>query len=310
MQRLRYRGAVYRQADMPYTNAEELAKFKIELHKAFKIHSMSNTMFNLKSSMGTIIGVHKNIGDVQPKPDVIALAVQTAINAWQPDQHVGQYEMTEHENYFTKRFFTRKFIVDATVTYSKRETVVKILVDKQYHDASAYPRAANTVYVGLSWESKQGVKTVVDKTVRGDQERWLVQTEGRSFAELFSTDDIISEMKRDAANLQSQNKWKQEADELEKQKAVLEETYGFYATMSSMMKAKAKLALEKQQGFSGTVMRRKDAVEQRVKDGWQVQTDRSGKRIFTSPSGSFYYEKDITKWAMDYAQYLIDNQIL
>jgi len=59
--------------------------------------------------------------------------------------------------------------------------------------------------------------------------------------------------------------------------------------------------------LDGRLITRKDYVRRRVKEGWRVAA-RSYGRVFESPEGTFLSERDLTKTALDFAEYLIEGQ--
>lgn len=61
--------------------------------------------------------------------------------------------------------------------------------------------------------------------------------------------------------------------------------------------------LDKKQGFSGQITRRRDFIENVISSGGKVTQMRNG-RVLELPSGSFYTEKDVTKIGIDYAEFL------
>lgn len=164
---------------------------------------------------------------------------------------------------------------------------------------SAALGATGQVYVGLTWESPQGQRTVVGERAG----LFAVRTEGRIGAELHSLDDVLFEMRRDAANLKTRRQAgeRRRAEEARHKEASY--AHGFYETMTPTQAARAKKTLEKTQGFNRKIMRRKDAIEQMVAEGWRVQ----GNRL-VSPTGSYFEQKDITKTALDYAQHLTQTK--
>lgn len=83
----------------------------------------------------------------------------------------------------------------------------------------------------------------------------------------------------------------------------------FLATFAPMQRAKAEAALDRQMRFDGRYCFRGTEVERRIAEGCTVMLSRQGERRLAWPNGVFLDEKQISKTAMDYAEFLIAQRI-
>lgn len=72
--------------------------------------------------------------------------------------------------------------------------------------------------------------------------------------------------------------------------------------------ARAKQTLERQRIINGKPDTQADYIAREVANGARTQVDRNGRRIFMKPNGAFMYESDLSKTALDYADFLIAQQ--
>jgi hypothetical protein len=84
----------------------------------------------------------------------------------------------------------------------------------------------------------------------------------------------------------------------------------FISTMKPMAAARAKSALERGIMSNGKLYTRSSLVESKVLAGAKVVLSPEGKRRLQIPNGAFLDESQISKTAMDYAEYLINNPSL
>lgn len=151
------------------------------------------------------------------------------------------------------------------------------------------------------WQSPQGERRITGTTSVGGQERYLVVTAGNSLPDLINPAEIEAEIRRDEANAASRAKAKQAIAQSAAQDAVGASLDGFENTLTSMMRARAVVALT-QKGIqsNGTFYRCiRDLVRAHVAQGWKVQGER-----FVSPHGTFLTQQQITKLGLQYADYL------
>jgi len=74
--------------------------------------------------------------------------------------------------------------------------------------------------------------------------------------------------------------------------------------MSAMQRGKILSVLNKDRSINGKPDTQKDYVEREVPKGAKVVTLKNGRRAFQKPDGSFLYESDLSKAALDYAEHL------
>lgn len=73
--------------------------------------------------------------------------------------------------------------------------------------------------------------------------------------------------------------------------------------------ARAKQTLERQRMINGKPDTQAAYIAREVVNGARVQADRNGRRVFMKPDGAFMYESDLSKTALDYAEFLIAQQV-
>jgi hypothetical protein len=161
--------------------------------------------------------------------------------------------------------------------------------------------------IGTSWNSPQGVRTFVGVVpLRGGETRLGIQTGDRRIFQLFRTEaEIEQEIRRDTKNVEVDARVRTEKEAAAaayvNQRASLDR---FLAQFPQLAGAKANAALTKKVMWAGVYLPRHGNVEQRVAEGWHVETTPKGERRFYSPDGRFLTEKDTSKVALDYAEFL------
>jgi len=153
---------------------------------------------------------------------------------------------------------------------------------------------------GYTWESKQGVRKVV--RVRGD--RYFITTGASPHAQILPASEMADEIARDQANVASQRKDRDAIEAGRRAEAAAIDVDGFDRTLSSKAAAKAVEALNKQVSVNSRFAKRKDHIKRMLKEGYRVEIDSRGRRVFVSPGGGFFFEKDLTKTGLDYAEHL------
>jgi hypothetical protein len=81
---------------------------------------------------------------------------------------------------------------------------------------------------------------------------------------------------------------------------------GFEKQFSDLQRGKVLAALNKTQGVNGVVATRKAHIRRLVGEGYTVASAKEGRRLI-APDGSFFAEADLTKTALDYAEYLNES---
>jgi len=81
----------------------------------------------------------------------------------------------------------------------------------------------------------------------------------------------------------------------------------FESTLTPTSRARAIEALNAKIRINGVFQTRKQYIRDRVAQGAVVSTNSEG-RVLQSPDGSYMRQRDITKFALDYAEYLIQQR--
>jgi hypothetical protein len=126
--------------------------------------------------------------------------------------------------------------------------------------------------------------------------------------QIFKTE---AEANREAELMAARSKSKAEAWQREQAAQAAkkrEPTEQFLAGLKPAQAAKAREALERGMGFRGEVHPRAKIIATLLGEGHALSTDKTGKRRLTSPAGTFFSEADLTKTAMDYAEFLLSQK--
>ncbi|UDM18861.1 hypothetical protein [Vogesella sp. XCS3] len=169
-------------------------------------------------------------------------------------------------------------------------------------DASRVVLAETYAFVGRKWLSVHGQCEVSGVDEDG---RLLISAEGRTLPEKLDVAQLGGRISHDEKQLAIQKAAASERAAVDRGQPVALD--GFVVGMNPARKAKAIAALNKQQGFNGVVKPRGEMMAQCVAAGYQVVATPTGRRL-VGPTGGFWMESDITKTAMDFAQYLIEQQ--
>lgn len=189
--------------------------------------------------------------------------------------------------------------------------VVATLIRANRRDLAYRFVGAVSVKVGLSWESVQGTR----KVVQIDESRGLasIQTGDGRFLELLPLAEVPKEIEFDTKQLASRQKTQRSREEREAKeaadKAKRENTYGFAEQFGAMRKQKILDALLKQRSYDRQYMPVKELAERLYREGYEVKPHAKFKLIARSPDGTFWTQRDLTKTAMDYLRYLKDKRV-
>lgn len=175
----------------------------------------------------------------------------------------------------------------------------------------AQPINPGDQWLTMEWEHATMQYAPRTRTVRGQDAsgRWMLATEGDIYVTLHATVEEIARIRefdlranaeREKSNRERQERAARDAAE----KAAREELDGFDVGMPPMRRAKALAALTSPVRFAGKVTTRRDAIRERVQAGWVVTTHDRDVGRFVGPDGTFYTQRDITKFAIDYAAHL------
>lgn len=134
---------------------------------------------------------------------------------------------------------------------------------------------------------------------------FLVTTGGSGLPQIIRTSEIEVEIRRDTKNYESRQKALYEQQSNATQKTEHESWYGFTDRLNPTARARAIAALEGSVRRNGVAVKRGDLIVMLVKEGWIVRKDPSkGRLIEDSKTGSYLLEKDVTKTALDLAEFL------
>lgn len=165
-----------------------------------------------------------------------------------------------------------------------------------------------TIDVGVSWDSKEGLRRIERLVTVGGADRFEVSTAGRPFHDLIAPAEIEREIIRDTKNLES---WRQRQGQAAaasqaaaQRRAQLD---AFLARFTPLARGKADAALTAEKSWNNVTRPRHEHIERRVAEGWTVTDSRAGRR-FSDPTGVFFDEKTLTKLGMDYAAFLSERQ--
>lgn len=155
-----------------------------------------------------------------------------------------------------------------------------------------------------TWNSPRGQRSVDHVDAEG---RVFVRTEGSPHLHILREADIAREVQIDEQGVARRERFMQDkaVEEEMEVKAHASKTglHGFTSKMPRVKAAKIADVLDKVQGFGGEFTNRRMYVEGVIANGGRV-IRAHGERRLEKPSGAYNTEKDITKVAMDYAEYL------
>jgi transposase len=164
-----------------------------------------------------------------------------------------------------------------------------------------------TTPIGRTWQTNLGQATVQSEATVGGQPRLLVKYE-RGATELVRPEELESRIASDVKMYESRQKMaagaqaQREAEQQEKTKY-----QDFTQSMTPMQASKAFNALETNVQSGEQLFKRGDLVKQAVDEGAEIVIARDGKRRLQKQDGSYRTESQISKTAMDYADYLIQH---
>jgi len=128
------------------------------------------------------------------------------------------------------------------------------------------------------------------------------------FAHFVHPDDLEKEISGDISQAKSHEKAKvreaQRVREKAREKQERLNLYGFEKRFSGVQLGRVLDTLGRQQGLSGTFLTRREHIENLVRRGYVVKKHPKYGRVIEAPDGSFYLQEDVTKTALDYADYL------
>ncbi len=167
------------------------------------------------------------------------------------------------------------------------------------------------IETGASWMAPSIAGPVVREVVgtmrhpRTGQLMFAVSTEGIRGQELFSEDDVAFEIKRDTANIRHRVEAEERAAREAEEAAEALYVDGFELEFPERQRPRILEVLNKQVGVRGVFLSRKEHVKNLLEEGFEIRIDPRLGRILEGPRGGFFTEKDLTKTAFDYAEYLL-----
>jgi len=164
---------------------------------------------------------------------------------------------------------------------------------------------ARKLDVGFQWPSKEGVREIVARREVHGNEAFLVITGGGGLPQIIRILEIENEIRRDTKNYESRQRALHEQQTAATQKTEHESWYGFTDRLNPTARARAIDVLEGSVRRNGVAVKRGDLIVMLVKEGWIVRRSSSlGRLIEDSKTGSYLLEKDVTKTALDLAEFL------
>lgn len=159
--------------------------------------------------------------------------------------------------------------------------------------------------VGFTWKSERGERSVFGIQVDpgSGKQVYLIASEGSRSLELVPADEIERYVFVEQSNYESRELARQQTIQIEQKQATHDSWFGFVDALTPTKKAKAIDALNKQVSVRGEFAARGDHVAHLVANGWKVQKTKTG-RVLEAPGGTFLSERDLTKTALDFAEYL------
>jgi hypothetical protein len=166
-------------------------------------------------------------------------------------------------------------------------------------------------YVGREWDSADGRRKVVRVMDMKGRPMLAVSTGDSRTTHLFAPGDIEKEIAWDGKYLASHKRTvaKQAAREAgdravsDKQARERKHLDRFLAKLSPMARGKVGKAMTKEVSVQRKFAPRYKHIERLVREGYRIGTFR-GKRTMESPQGTFLTQRDLTKAALDYAEFL------
>jgi hypothetical protein len=156
---------------------------------------------------------------------------------------------------------------------------------------------------------------IVTRRVVGEQELRgrpvvliaVVDATGKTgvIADIIPTDELEAEIAGDTKRLASNREAAQRQEQERKDKAEALHLQGFEDTLpSGKARARAVDVLNQVVSVRREFDKRKHHIERLVKEGFRVQDHPRFKRVLSHPGGTFFTQKDLTKLALDYAEFL------
>lgn len=153
--------------------------------------------------------------------------------------------------------------------------------------------------VGDSWESPEGTKKIA--SVQDGKAQVEVVGRSSSIRELIPMSSLWMDVYRDVKNAASRASAKQfrNSQQAKADKAV--SLFGFETSLSPTARGQAVISLNKSRKSDGRIIKLKDLVAQKVRQGYKVQ----GDRLINPKTGSFLNKTQIGAYGIGLAQWLV-----
>ena len=160
--------------------------------------------------------------------------------------------------------------------------------------------------VGFRWESPEGTREIVEignHPHRPDETVYVVRVTGHRSAMILNARDLALDIRRDTANVASRAARSAPPSSRGAPSSGRGWT-GFTRSMTPAQRARADAALSTQMRVNGEFDSRGAHIRKLVERGYRVTVHPKRGRILEQPSGSYLTERDLTKTALDFAQFL------
>lgn len=175
-------------------------------------------------------------------------------------------------------------------------------------------RRSNPDAIGRTWRSAEGVREVVGSTGDGESQRFLVSTEGSPFREIVRPEDLERLIVVDESIVTGrQRALAADSERAAQEIASQTESLGgdvaleFLSQMTPAAAGRAKRTLLQMKMWDGGPIRVGRAIADRIRAGYTVESAKNGRRL-VSPSGAYLDEKQLSKTAMDFAEFVSRRQ--
>ena len=161
--------------------------------------------------------------------------------------------------------------------------------------------------IGLAWQSDKGPKKIIAISAG----KAFVQTgDQTSFHEIISLADIPERIALEEKQAASHAKMQAVVTARHQQETAIEKERlsigGFGDTLSPKARGVAIRTLNRQMLHDGEPSTQKEIVERMVSNGATIGTVQ-GKPVLELPNDTFLFQKDLSKYAMRYAEFLIEK---
>jgi hypothetical protein len=205
-------------------------------------------------------------------------------------------------NIFDKEFSEIKELAE-----SKKITPEQIAEDQK---KSSYDHKGYKIYPSLY---RDGIKWVAQST--DHKEKNTPVGEGMGDSVHKSKKEAEEQIDWNIKSSKSKKKAEESLNDQEKKQIEREKEYknidGFADKEEKLKKGRILKYLNESMNYQGKPYIRKELIREKIKKGWKIgKSQRHGKILEDEEGSSFLTKKDITKTAIDYAEYLISRKDL